>query len=153
MDLVLGMVERIRSLRPELKLIVMSATLDPQPIVDFLGDAVAVTSEGRAFPVDVVHTRQLSRDPIDQQVVSVLPKVLKATAGHLLVFLPGLGEIRRTEQAIKSRGLDRDSRVLSLYGDLPQAQQDVVLADSDVRKIILATNVAETSITIRASPE
>lgn len=148
MDLALGMIHRIRSLRPELKLVVMSATLDPQPIVDFLGDALAVNSEGRAFSVDIQHTKQLSRDYIDQQIVNVLPRVLRATQGHLLIFLPGIGEIRRTETAIKQNRLDQDAIVMSLYGDLPPKEQDVVLADSDRRKIILATNVAETSITI-----
>ena len=149
MDLALGMVHRIRtSLRPELKLIVMSATLDPQPIVDFLGNAKAVTSEGRAFPVDIQHTASLSRDRIEEQVVSILPKAFRATTGHLLVFLPGVGEIRRTESAIKLSGLDRDARIMSLYGDLPPREQDTVLAPSDQRKIILSTNVAETSITI-----
>ncbi len=149
MDLVLGMVQRIRqSLRPELKLIVMSATLDTQPIVDFLGDAIAVNSEGRAYPVDIQHTPILSRDWIDKQVADAWPDVLQATAGHVLVFLPGVGEIRRTEQTIVQRGLNRDAVVMSLYGDLSPQQQDLVLAPSDTRKIILATNVAETSITI-----
>ena len=149
MDLSLGMIQRIRTtLRPELKLVVMSATLDPQPIVDFLGKATAVTSEGRAFPVEIRHTKTLSRDPIDQQVTAVLPSVMRSTEGHILVFLPGVGEIRRTEQSIRDQGLGRDANVLSLYGDLPPKQQDAVLAHSDIRKIILATNVAETSITI-----
>ena len=148
MDLALGMIHRIRSLRPELKLVVMSATLDPEPIVQFLGDAAAVTSEGRAFPVEIQHSKLLSRDYIDQQIVDVLPKVLRSTPGHLLVFLPGVGEIRRTESAISQHGLDRDCVVMSLYGDLPPKEQDAVLSPSDRRKIILATNVAETSITI-----
>ena len=149
MDLALGMIHRIRqTLRPELKLIVMSATLDPEPIVDFLGGARAFTSEGRAFPVDIQHTASLSRDWIENQVADALPAVLRATAGHVLVFLPGVGEIRRTENLIAQRGLDRNSIVMPLYGDLSPKAQDAVLAESTTRKIILATNVAETSITI-----
>jgi ATP-dependent helicase HrpB len=149
MDLALGMIHRIRqTLRPELKLIVMSATLDPGPIVDFLGDALAVTSEGRAFPVEIRHTASLSRDRLESQVADALPSVLDATSGHILVFLPGVGEIHRTENAIAQRGLNRDSVVMPLYGDLSPKAQDAVLRESKTRKIILATNVAETSITI-----
>ncbi|QDT13888.1 ATP-dependent helicase HrpB [Planctomycetes bacterium K23_9] len=149
MDLALGMIHRIRqSLRPELKLVVMSATLEPAPIVDFLGDALAVTSEGRSYPVDIRYAPSLSRDWIDRQVADALPQMLGSTSGHVLVFLPGVGEIRRTQAAIAERGLDRDAHVLPLYGDLSPKDQDHVLAESAVRKIILATNVAETSITI-----
>ncbi|NND99740.1 MAG: ATP-dependent helicase HrpB [Pirellulaceae bacterium] len=149
MDLVLGMLERIRTtLREDLKLVVMSATLDPTPIVDFLGDATAVTSEGRAYPVDIHYSKSLSRDRIEQQITDVLPDVLRSTAGHVLVFLPGVGEIRRTQRAIEQQGLHRDAVVMPLYGDLSPQDQDAVMAPSDRRKIILATNVAETSVTI-----
>lgn len=149
MDLALGMLQRIRtSLRPELKLVVMSATLDPQPIVDFLGHASAVTSEGRAFPVKIHHHSQISRDPIDQQVTEVMPRVLSATSGHVLVFLPGVGEIRRTKQALIRNGFGSDAAVMELFGDLSPKDQDTVIAPCEQRKIILATNVAETSVTI-----
>ncbi|TWU60826.1 ATP-dependent RNA helicase HrpB [Rubripirellula tenax] len=148
-DLALGMLHRIRTtLRPELSLVVMSATLDPQPIADFLGNARAIISEGRAFPVDIKYTKTTSRDRISEQVVGVLPDVLRSTPGHVLVFLPGVGEIRSTHRAIVDRRLDRDATVMELYGDLSPGDQDAVLGPSDVRKIILATNVAETSITI-----
>ncbi len=115
-DLSLGMLHRIRTtLRPELKLVVMSATLDPQPIVDFLGDAHAVSSEGRAHPVEIRHSKMVSRDPLAQQIAAILPGVLKATDGHLLVFLPGIGEIRQTRRTIESMRLAggcRDLRVV-----------------------------------------
>lgn len=149
LDLALGMLQRVRTtLRPELKLIVMSATLDPGPIVHFLGQAVAVTSEGRAFPVDIEHSASLSRDPIEQQVASVLPQMLNRTNGHVLVFLPGVGEIRRTERVIRSLNLCGDFQISQLYGDLPPQKQDFVLSESRQRKVILSTNVAETSVTI-----
>ncbi len=148
-DLALGMLQRIRTtLRPELKLVVMSATLDPQPIVDFLGEAAAINSEGRAYPVSVQYATALSRDPVDQQVAAVLPDLLEATTGHVLIFLPGIGEIRRTRRTIETMAIAADANLLELYGDLPPKQQDRVLAESSRRKIILATNVAETSITI-----
>lgn len=148
-DLALGMLHRIRTtMRPELRLVVMSATLDPQPIADFLGDAVCVTSQGRAFPVDIRYTKMVSRDRIGDQVAAALPGALRATDGHVLVFLPGVGEIHSTKRVIEQKRLDRDAVVLELYGDLSPADQDAVIGDSTARKIILATNVAETSITI-----
>lgn len=147
-DLALGMLQRIRTtLRPELKLVVMSATLDPHPIRDFLGDAKAIISEGRSYPVEIRYAKDLSRDRLEQQVADLLPRVLPETSGHVLVFLPGVGEIRRTHQAIQ-QSLPHDVQVLPLYGDLSQKHQDDVLRESGHRKIILSTNVAETSITI-----
>jgi ATP-dependent helicase HrpB len=85
---------------------------------------------------------------VEESVVALLPEALRETAGHLLVFLPGVGEIRRTGKAIRNRGLDRGVEVLELYGDLSPADQDRVVAPSESRKIVLATNVAETSVTI-----
>ncbi|TWU48439.1 ATP-dependent RNA helicase HrpB [Rubripirellula reticaptiva] len=149
LDLALGMLQRIRTtLRPELRLIVMSATLDPQPIADFLGDATCVTSEGRAFPVDVRYAKMLSRDRIADQVAGALPDALQATDGHVLVFLPGVGEIHAAKRLIEQRGISRGAMVQELYGDLSPDDQDAVLSESSVRKIVLSTNVAETSITI-----
>ncbi|MFG0262136.1 MAG: ATP-dependent helicase HrpB [Novipirellula sp. JB048] len=153
-DSALGMLHRIRStLRPELSLIVMSATLASEPIVEFLGDAVPIQSEGRSYPVQVIHSADLSKQPIDRQVVAALPVALRQTTGHVLIFLPGVGEIRRTRRRIESdlslSGAIADDCVLhELYGDMTAAAQDAVLAPATKRKIILATNVAETSITI-----
>jgi len=149
MDLVLGMLQRIRmTLRPELKLLVMSATLDPGPIVDFLGDAIAIASEGRSYPVDIRHIDTAPRDYMDKRIAAVLPNVLASSTGHVLVFLPGVGEIRRTHQAIESvRGVN-SCHIHELYGDLTSQAQDEVFIESGTRKIILSTNVAETSITI-----
>ncbi len=152
MDLLLGMLQRIRTtLRPDLKLVVMSATLDPQPIVDFLEDARPIIAEGRAYPVDVRYAPHRQNDPIDQQVSTAVSTLLSETAGHLLVFLPGVGEIRRTHRTLR-HDLDGDFEILELYGDLSPQEQDAVLKESPdlqrTRKIVLATNIAETSITI-----
>jgi ATP-dependent helicase HrpB len=148
-DLALGMLHRIRStLRPELKLIVMSATLDPQPIKQFLGGgAVAIVSEGRSFPVQVEYAQQTRHERIEDRISDVLPEMMRQTSGHILVFLPGVGEIRRTHQAI-ARGGASDARIVHLYGDLSPNDQDAVLQESGGRKVILSTNVAETSVTI-----
>jgi len=149
MDLALGMLQRIRTtLRPELKLVVMSATLEPEPIVAFLGNAVAIESTGRSFPVEIRYTHSLTRRSVDQQVVEVFPEMLAASTGHMLIFLPGVGEIRRTARALRDSGLNKNLRLMELYGDMSAQDQDAVLAPSEQRKIILATNVAETSITI-----
>ncbi len=153
-DLALGMLHRIRTtLRPELKLVVMSATLDPQGIADFLsdraglGDATAIHSEGRSYPVSIRYANQTCRDRIEHQIAEILPTVLRETAGHLLVFLPGVGEIRRTHSLIRNT-IANDIEIMELYGDLSPTQQDAVLRQSRFRKIVLSTNVAETSITI-----
>ncbi len=149
MDLALGMLQRIRlALRPELRIVVMSATLDPAPLVEFFGDAVAVTSEGRSFDVDIRYQNSLLKTSIEEQVAVALPNLMAATAGHVLVFLPGVGEIKLARRKIEAMRLARGCVVCELYGDMDADSQDAVLAISATRKIILATNVAETSITI-----
>ncbi len=148
-DLALGMLQRIRTaLRPELRLLVMSATLSPEPIAQFLGDAHTMVSEGRSFPVDIQYSQQISQEPVEQKVVQALPEMLAETTGHVLVFLPGIGEINRTQRAIESCSWVEHFQVHRLYGDLPAKDQDEVLRNSKKRRVILATNVAETSLTI-----
>lgn len=148
-DLALGMLQRIRtSLRPELRLLVMSATLSPEPIAQFLGDAHTMISEGRSFPVDIRYSKQISQESIENKIVHALPKMLEETTGHVLIFLPGIGEINRTQQAISSCSWAEDFQIHRLYGDLPAKDQDEVLCNSNVRRVILSTNVAETSLTI-----
>lgn len=148
-DLALGMIHRIRTtLRPDLRLVVMSATLDPRPIVQFLGEAEAVVSEGRSFPVQIRYDSSIAKKPFEQKVFEVLPEAIRSTSGHVLVFLPGLGEIKKTRRAIDSLCHAEGLALHELYGDLPPADQDAVISSSQTRKVILATNVAETSITI-----
>lgn len=156
-DLALGMLHRLRqTVRPDLKLIVMSATLDPQPIAALLRSAGAasgvpvVESEGRAYPVDVRYAKQPSSDPLQQQIARLLPTAMSATAGDVLVFLPGVGEIRRAEREIAARRAAGDAEVMALYGDMTPDAQDRVLRPSEAvrRKVVLATNVAETSVTL-----
>ncbi len=149
MDLVLGMLRRLQqTVRPDLKLIVMSATIDCGPIAEYLDQATIIESPGRLFEVSVRYSKQYTQDKIDAQVAEILPKVLAATPGHLLVFLPGVGEIVRTQRAIESLAAKADYQVWQLFGDMSSADQDRVLEPSARRKIILATNVAETSLTI-----
>lgn len=148
-DLALGMLHRVRSaMRPDLQLVVMSATLDAEPVAQFLDDAPLIASPGRMYPVEMRYAKSIDRQRLEDQVAEALPSLLKQSPGHVLVFLPGIGEIRRVERRIQEIGSKHQCELLALYGDLPADQQDYVLSETGKRKIILATNVAETSITI-----
>ena len=154
LDLARGMLHRVRTtLRPELRLVVMSATLDTQPVERLMPDAVVVESHGRAFDVDIRYDETLSRrsntrDAIAQAVADRIPTALRSSEGDVLVFLPGVGEIHRAADLVQGIARKESLQVCKLYGDLSPTDQDAVLAPSDRRKIVLATNVAETSITI-----
>ncbi|KQY97253.1 ATP-dependent helicase [Pseudolabrys sp. Root1462] len=137
-------------LREDLKVLVMSATLDGARVAALLRDAPVVESEGRAFPVE---TRYLGRDPrerIERQVADAVKRALRADTGSLLVFLPGAGEIRRTEAMLKDDVRDPDVDIVALYGALEARDQDRAISPTPKgkRKIVLATSIAETSLTI-----
>ncbi len=142
------------TLRPDLWLLVMSATLDAAPVAKLLGDAPMITSEGRAFPVD---TRFLEKprgsgadrfDRLCADTADLVRKALAETEGGVLVFLPGAGEIRRTSDLLAPT-LPSDVKLQTLYGGLPLAQQRAALRPlDDHRKLVLATAIAETSLTI-----
>ena len=139
-----------RALRPDLRILVMSATLDADEVAAHLGDADIVQAEGRMFPVETVYLGDLSMS-------AAIAKALKETEGDVLCFLPGEGEIRRVFELLRSRVFESDGvRVLPLYGSLPKEDQDKVFANTNTpnsktrtfRKVILATSIAETSVTI-----
>jgi ATP-dependent helicase HrpB len=138
-------------LRDDLKLLVMSATLDGARVSALLGEAPIIESEGRAFPVD---TRYLGRDPaarIEDQAAKAVRQALGEESGSILVFLPGAGEIRRTETLLNERlGGREDILVAPLYGALEPQVQDRAIAPAGPgrRKVVLATSIAETSLTI-----
>jgi ATP-dependent helicase HrpB len=148
-DLSLAMARRVqREVRPDLKLVAMSATLDPGPVAAFLGDSPVIESRGRLFPVEIHYVDRPDDRPLPAQVASGVRRVLNATPGDVLAFLPGVGEIQRATEALASLAAERGLAVLQLYGDLPAERQDEVLRPSDRRKVVLATNVAESSVTI-----
>lgn len=148
-DLALGMVRRVQqTVRPDLKIVVMSATFDCQPIATFLGDCPIVESQGRLFPVEIKYLKFRERQPIQELAVAGIEQLLAQTPGDLLVFLPGVPEIHRTSRELESLARRHDLAVMTLFGDLPAEEQDRVLAPCSQRKVVLATNVAETSITI-----
>jgi ATP-dependent helicase HrpB len=137
-------------LRQDLRLLVMSATLDGARVAALLGNAPVVASEGRAFAVE---TRYLGRDPrapIERQVADAVGRALRAETGSLLVFLPGAGEIRRCEMLLRERVTATDVDVVALYGALDAREQDRAIAPAPPgrRKVVLATSIAETSLTI-----
>lgn len=137
-----------RGLREDLKILVMSATLDGEAVSRLLGGAPIVTSRGRSFPVDV---RYLPRDPSGPLPAAVAEAVAGALAreeGDVLAFLPGAWEIRRAQALLEQR-LDGVAEVFPLYGDLPwEAQDRAVLPGTGRRRVVLATPIAETSLTI-----
>ncbi len=153
-DLALALVRRLqRGPRPDLKIVAMSATLDPGPVAAFLGDAGGpaplVESRGRVFPVDVEFAAEPDDRHLGKQVASAVRALVAAGLdGDVLVFLPGAGEIRRAADDLAELAARHDLLVLPLHGDLSADEQDRAVGKADRRKVILATNVAETSITI-----
>jgi ATP-dependent helicase HrpB len=149
MDLVLGMLVRIRqTLRPDLRIVVMSATLAAEPVAKLLGDCPIIHAEGRPFPVQARYERWGEQGELENRVAKRVAEAFVATTGHVLVFLPGVGEIMRCQRALSPLAERDGHALLPLFGDLPAEQQDRVLNELGQRKIILATNVAETSLTI-----
>ena len=142
--------ETRRHLRPDLRLLVMSATLEGEPVARLLGDAPIVSSLGRSFPVELRYLERPAADRLEQAVVAAIRRALGECDGSLLVFLPGGGEIRRVERLLRDADLAPHLIIAPLYGDLPQAAQDLAIAPAPKgqRKIVLATSIAETSLTI-----
>ena len=137
-------------LRDDLRILPMSATLDGARVAQLLGGAPVIASEGRAFPVD---TRYLGRDAnarIEDQIADAVMRALRAESGSILAFLPGQGEIRRVEERLKERISDPTIVLAPLYGAMDMRAQDLALqpAPEGLRKVVLATSIAETSITI-----
>ena len=137
-------------LREDLRILVMSATLDGARIAKLLGDAPVVESQGRAFPVE---TRYLGRKvdvPLERQMADAIASALRADPGSVLTFLPGAAEIRRTETFLRERVQDAGVEIVPLFGALDAAVQDRAIAPAPkgTRKVVLATSIAETSLTI-----
>ena len=142
--------ESQQNLREDLRLVVMSATLDLQPIAKLLGDAPIVAARGRSFDVATHFVARRPEIYLEQQTAQVIRNALRDHDGDILCFLPGAAEIRRVQRTLEDSDLDRRVRVLPLYGELEGAAQDAALspAPAGQRKIVLATSIAETSLTI-----
>ncbi|WP_339822384.1 ATP-dependent helicase HrpB [Paenibacillus sp. FSL R7-0216] len=137
-------------LRDDLRLLVMSATLDPGPIADLLDGAPVVQSRGRMFPVETVYAPGTPKESLERTVDRAVRRSLTAHDGSVLVFLPGAREIRRAESLLAGGGLPADVMLAPLYGALPQAEQRRAIepAPAGRRKVVLATSIAESSLTV-----
>ncbi len=150
-DLGLSLLLDVRAhLRPELRLLMMSATLDAQPLAALLGGAPVVTAEGLSHPVETTYLSRPAGPDLIAAVCAACERALATQAGDVLVFLPGAGEIRRAAAALAEAARRARARITPLYGDLPPAEQNRALAPAPAgeRKLVLATNIAETSLTI-----
>ncbi|TYL90758.1 ATP-dependent helicase HrpB [Bradyrhizobium rifense] len=139
-----------QGLREDLRILVMSATLDGARVARLLGDAPVVESEGRAFPVETRYLGRKADAPIERQMADAIASALRADGGSVLAFLPGAAEIRRTQNFLGERVQDASIEIVPLFGALDAAVQDRAIAPAPkgTRKVVLATSIAETSLTI-----
>lgn len=177
-DVALALVKRLQqTARPDLKIVVMSATLEAEPVAAYLGQssegmkqlgngktsesarspsqpqaslpAPILVSEGICFPVDVRYAEHLDRRPTTEQAADAVERIVNHHGpGDVLVFMPGMGEINATINALRAARLAEDCDFIPLHGDLAPEQQDLAFKPSARRKIVVSTNVAETSVTI-----
>jgi len=150
-DLALALTLETRDvLRPDLRVLVMSATLDGARVARLLGDAPIITSEGRSFPVETRYVERRGDVRVEDAVASVVRRAIANDDGDILAFLPGAGEIRRVHELLTSRDLPAGVHVVPLHGSLAGDAQDDAIRPSPPgqRKVVLATSIAETSLTI-----
>ena len=142
--------ESQKILREDLRLLVMSATLDCEKVARLLDHAPIIKCEGQSFPIDTHYLETPCSTSVETTVVQTVKRALTDHSGNLLVFLPGIAEIRRVERGLHAMNLGANLHVVSLYGNLSQQDQDraIQLPPHGQRKIVLATNIAETSLTI-----
>ena len=142
--------ETRKHLRPDLRLLVMSATLEGNKVARLLGDAPVIASAGRMFPVEIRNLDRPAPERLEAAVATSVRRTLADESGSLLVFLPGGAEIRRVVRLLEEGELPTGVTVAPLYGDLPPAAQDEAIAPAPAgqRKVVLATSIAETSLTI-----
>ncbi len=149
-DLAIALLKEVReTVRDDLLIVVMSATLDAEPVARFLGDCPIVRAEGTVFPVEIVY-RPEARPGSAEAIASAVEEALESgqDVGHILVFLPGAEEIRRAAARLAPIARQRDFDIWPLHGSMPEDEQNRALKPTDRRKVILATNIAETSLTI-----
>jgi ATP-dependent helicase HrpB len=138
-----------RQVRPDLKILVMSATLECAPLSGLMGGAPIISSAGRSFPVAEIYLDDRSHASLPARMTAATLQILAETEGDLLVFLPGSGEIRSCNSGLTDAGLPgRGIGIHPLYGDLPFEQQQAAIQPGTGRKVVLATSIAETSLTI-----
>ncbi|MBK5275199.1 MAG: ATP-dependent helicase HrpB [Desulfuromonadales bacterium] len=138
-----------RQVREDLKILVMSATLECRPLSQLMGGAPVVSSAGRSFPVAEIYLEDQPHGPLPPRMTAAILRALRETGGDILAFLPGAGEIRACVSRLAEAGLEqRDIAIHPLYGDLPFDMQQAAIQPGQQRKVILATSIAETSLTV-----
>jgi len=149
-DVALALAKRLQqTTRPDLKLAVMSATLDARPVADYLGGAEVLVSEGQSFPVNVEYLDHPDERPASDQAADTVERIVNSGAeGDILVFMPGMGEINATLNAVRAARTHERLALIPLHGELQPEEQDAAFAPNPLRKVVVATNVAETSVTI-----
>ena len=150
-DLGLAMTQELRrTRRPDLGLVVMSATMDAKPVSHYLDDAPVISADGRLFPVEITHCDQKTKmlGPAQGAARALRECLASGAEGDILIFMPGGYEIRKTIECCSQTRYSEPLEFLPLYGDLPPAEQRRVMEPSSRRKVIVATNIAETSLTI-----
>jgi ATP-dependent helicase HrpB len=148
-DLGLALCREVQQLRTDLKIMVMSATLDVQPLSRLLDNAPVISSEGRSFDVEMKYLEDTGNARLSERVAATVMRALNETEGDILAFLPGSGEIRACSARLGESGIVQPkAMVCQLYGDLPVAEQQKVIQAGSHRKVVLATSIAETSLTI-----
>ncbi|MGN6552413.1 MAG: DEAD/DEAH box helicase, partial [Verrucomicrobiota bacterium] len=152
-DVALALVKHLqRTERPDLKIVVMSATLDAEPVAEYLSETHAcpiLISEGQSFPVEVRYATHHDERSITEQAADAVERIVNSgEAGDVLVFMPGMGEINGTISALHAIRAKERLALIPLHGDLPPDQQDLAFTPNPLRKVVVSTNVAETSVTI-----
>jgi ATP-dependent helicase HrpB len=149
-DVALALAKQMQTTtRPDLKLAVMSATLEAQPVAHYLADCPVLVSEGQSWPVETRYLEILDERPITEQAADTVEGIVNAgQPGDVLVFMPGMAEINATIRALGAASVREPLALLPLHGDLPPEDQDRAFAPNARRKVVVATNVAETSVTI-----
>ena len=149
-DVALALVKHLQQTsRPDLKVAVMSATLDARPVADYLGGCPVVISEGQSYPVEVRFQDCHDERPIQDQAADAVEGIINAgEQGDILVFMPGMAEINATIGTLHAARTRERLAFIPLHGDLPAEEQDRAFAPCPMRKVVVATNVAETSVTI-----
>jgi ATP-dependent helicase HrpB len=152
-DVALALVKQLQQAgRPDLKMVVMSATLDAEPVADYLeGDMACpiLISEGQSYPVEVLYLDSQDERPVADQAADALAAIVNGNEpGDVLIFMPGMGEINATINACRASGVAEPLAYIPLHGELQPEEQDAAFAPNPLRKVVVATNVAETSVTI-----
>jgi len=149
-DVALALVKNLQKKeRPDLKLAVMSATLEGEPVARYLGDCPMLISEGQSYPVEIRYLDQIDERPATEQAADAVERIVNSgDPGDILVFMPGMGEINSTINALRAARAQEKLAFIPLHGDLPPEDQDRAFQPHSLRKVVVSTNVAETSVTI-----